>query len=89
MSNKTFRSSEKRGTKLIKNKRNSVYTEGVYTDKNGLMISIGDFVSFTERKNKISGEVIEFHPNNLITVLYENAQNNLLTVDVNASIVSL
>ena len=46
MANKTVSSSEKRGTKLIKNKRNSVYIEGVYTDKSNSMINIGDMVEF-------------------------------------------
>lgn len=61
------------------------FDTGVVADSSGRLINVGSWVSFSSEHILREGEVIEIHPENKITVVYDDlTTDNLLTFTLNA-----
>ncbi len=66
------------------------FDTGVVTDSSGRLINVGSWVSFPYNQETLEGEVIEIHPENKITVVYDDLNTeDLLTYKISAWDVNL
>lgn len=85
--NEDFVSTKKKHSKCHDqtSRQSKQFDTGVVADSSGRLINVGSWVSFSHNHSLLEGEVIEIHPENKITVVYDDPKTeDLLTFKVSA-----